>query len=313
MRKILLLDMDGTITPPRGQISQEMISCLLGACRRIEVGIVSGSDFDYIYEQCGRQFVESGIAASIILMPCNGTKVYKYDPDKGAYEQTYGVMMREQMIAGSFRKLLIEIIKAQAEILESTDISASGRFIADRGSTLNWCFIGRDCTKDERLRYSEREDKDSLRHSAIEMVKKNLSGKMVAQLEFALGGQTSIDIFPKGWDKTFALIHFPNYKSWFIGDKCEDGENDSHLYNLLSEFGRAFKTKSPEKTIEIIDMIVDDVISDLNVYKSFSKIEEDFFKSEPNYTNQQKCDEEVVTKRNVIKRIIDSIKDYWYN
>ena len=67
-----------------------------------------------------------------------------------------------------------------------------------------------------------------------------------------LGGNTSFDIYPRGWDKTYALKHFKNYECWFVGDRCEQGGNDAELYNYLAKDNKAFKTDGPEDTVKII-------------------------------------------------------------
>ena len=154
------------------------------------------------------------------------------------------------------------IIKGQAAILDSYDIPISGDFIANRGSTLNWCPIGRSCSAEERKAYTVRPDSESLRLEAIMSLKKRLPDEIADQLEFSLGGQTSIDIFPKGWDKTFSLTHYANHKFWFVGDRCEEGENDVHIYKLLEPHGRGFKTSGPKETIKIIDKIIDDIVAE---------------------------------------------------
>ena len=38
-------------------------------------------------------------------------------------------------------------------------------------------------------------------------------------LMIALGGETSFDIYPIGWDKTYAMKHFKGYKIYFIGSR----------------------------------------------------------------------------------------------
>ena len=70
-----------------------------------------------------------------------------------------------------------------------------------------------------------------------------------------LGGNTSFDIFPNGWDKTFALNHFdgPNWTFWFVGDRCSPTGNDYEIFSALKDTGRAFEVGTPEETVEIID------------------------------------------------------------
>jgi len=69
------------------------------------------------------------------------------------------------------------------------------------------------------------------------------------------GGDTSFDIYPNGWDKTYALRHFAGgeWNFWFVGDRCYENGNDYEIFEYLKETGRAFETGGPEETIEIID------------------------------------------------------------
>jgi len=51
MRKIVLFDMDGTLTKPRKEIEPDMIRTLRSLEKEYEIGIVTGSDFEYIKQQ----------------------------------------------------------------------------------------------------------------------------------------------------------------------------------------------------------------------------------------------------------------------
>ena len=70
-----------------------------------------------------------------------------------------------------------------------------------------------------------------------------------------LGGSTSFDIYPTGWDKTYVIKHLRDYDMFFIGDKCTGTGNDKTLYDMLQP-DNSRETTSPSGTIEIIDEIV---------------------------------------------------------
>ena len=71
----------------------------------------------------------------------------------------------------------------------------------------------------------------------------------------ALGGDTSFDIYPVGWDKTYCLRHFQDYEVWFVGDRCEENGNDKQIYDNLQPKGRSFKTDGIQKTKKIIESL----------------------------------------------------------
>jgi phosphomannomutase len=264
-KTVILLDMDGTITPARGRVQDDMLFCLIGAAQRADLAIVSGSDIDYMLEQCGNDFIEKGYAKTITLMPCNGTKVFKFSSKKGEYVEEFSLSIRDKLGDRGFRTLLSSISKAQAHMLAISDIDASGNFISDRDSTINWSLIGRDSTWDVRKKFTSREDNMSIRLEAIELLISYMKSKLANKLDVVVAGETSIDIYPKGWDKTFALGHFKDgEKVFFIGDRCEVGQNDFHIYQALRGGNASFKTSGPKETIFILDAIVDSLIEELS-------------------------------------------------
>ena len=59
MKNIVLFDMDGTLTPARKEMPQEILDALLVLLQYADIGIVSGSPFEYIKDQCNILFKES--------------------------------------------------------------------------------------------------------------------------------------------------------------------------------------------------------------------------------------------------------------
>jgi len=55
------------------------------------------------------------------------------------------------------------------------------------------------------------------------------------KLEFVSGGQTSIDIYPRGKDKSQALTHMTG-KTIFFGDKCFEGGNDHTIAKKADKY-----------------------------------------------------------------------------
>ena len=49
--EIILFDMDGTLTEPREEAGEDIMEALYDLSKEAEVGIVTGSDIDYIQEQ----------------------------------------------------------------------------------------------------------------------------------------------------------------------------------------------------------------------------------------------------------------------
>ena len=51
LKKIVLFDMDGTITPPRQKFDMSLYEVFSDLAQKSQIGIVTGSDVDYLFEQ----------------------------------------------------------------------------------------------------------------------------------------------------------------------------------------------------------------------------------------------------------------------
>ena len=118
---------------------------------------------------------------------------------------------------------------------------------------INWCPIGRSATPSEREAFVDWDTSftPTYREDERGWLLQDLKSKKL-NLEVKCGGDTSFDIYPAGWDKTYSLEHFPDYDIWFVGDKCEIGGNDKELFDYLYLKGKSFKTTGPDLTLQII-------------------------------------------------------------
>jgi len=72
-------------------------------------------------------------------------------------------------------------------------------------------------------------------------------------LTFSIGGQISFDVFPNGWDKTYALRHVENEgfeEIHFFGDKTFKGGNDYEIFSDPRTVGHT--VTSPADTVNVL-------------------------------------------------------------
>jgi len=255
--KIVLFDMDGTLTPAREKMDETMLSTLIDLQREgYDIGIVSGSDMDYITEQCSLLFeVNSFDYRAVHWFPCNGTKYYRFYKS-GSRQTVYENDMIKLIGKKDYRFLISTCINVQKHIVDTTDCPLTGKFFDYRGSTLNWCPIGRLADKEDRLKWIDLDESLGIRQEWLAHIKFIMKKQGINSLEFKLGGDTSFDIFPTGWDKTFVLQNFSKSDEiFFIGDRCGINGNDKELYDAvkLRLAGDSFQTNGPSKTITIIN------------------------------------------------------------
>lgn len=64
---------------------------------------------------------------------------------------------------------------------------------------LNVSPIGRNCSQSEREEFERFDLQQKIRPKLVEALKKEFSDY---NLQYSIGGQISLDVFPVGWDKT---------------------------------------------------------------------------------------------------------------
>ncbi|XP_041473321.1 phosphomannomutase-like isoform X1 [Lytechinus variegatus] len=231
--KIILFDVDGTLTAARKVIEPDMVSFLGNLMRKYPVGLVGGSDLAKIEEQMGGRdrlnmfdfvFAENGLVAL-----ANGEIIATESIQK---------FMGEDKIQ--------ELINFSLGYLSGVKLPRKrGTFIEFRNGMLNICPIGRSCSYEERGEFSEFDKQHGVRTTMVEALRKEFTKD---GLVFSIGGQISIDAFPTGWDKTYCLrfVEKDFKEIYFFGDKTYKGGNDHEIFEDSRTKG--FTVVSPEDT-----------------------------------------------------------------
>ena len=261
MRPTVLFDMDGTLTPVRQKIEPSMILSLLKLSMIADIGIVTGSGQDYLREQCDDliNHKSTGLKKSITLFPCNGTQKLSYNVKKKDWNLDASAKMIDAMGKGLFDRLIKVLLELQLEVASKEKYSMiplTGNFISYRGSMINWCPMGRDASPSDRQIFEKVDKKFNLRKDLVTKLEIKIRQANIRGIVSALGGNTSVDIYPEGWDKTYSLKHVKTDDVWFVGDRCLPGENDFSLYQKLKPDRRSFRTASTQETMSIIEDII---------------------------------------------------------
>jgi phosphomannomutase len=91
-----------------------------------------------------------------------------------------------------------------------------------------------------------------------------VNSNLIDEITVKLGGDTSFDIYPTGWDKTYALRHFSGRNVWFVGDRARSPKgNDYEIFRACEP--RSFHTSGPEQTKEIVEGITE-ILGGINGY-----------------------------------------------
>ena len=253
--KIVLFDMDGTLTPARKKMEAPILQSLRDIHRAgCEIGIVTGSTMEYIREQCELMFEDMNFDHSQVhYFPCNGTEYIRYQNNKECTQ--YKMSMEEELGSETYREIIFRLIENQHRLkrkLYGKNIPLTGNFIDCRGSMINWCPIGRNASHVDREVWKSLDKQHDIRKNLLDMY---FRAPLYDSISVRLGGSTSFDIFPSGWDKSYVLRNFKKEDTiWFVGDKCTGVGNDRELYEAcrLRNAGGGFETTCPNKTMDVI-------------------------------------------------------------
>jgi len=246
---MLLFDMDETITSAREVIKKEMVFEIYRLCKNHEIGIVSGSDISKIKEQLDPLF-EKNIPMHIF--ECNGTGYYIYQNELKLVKK---VTMKDKIGLDKYKLIMRKLLKIQNSFVGMYQFEVTPPFFEDRGSMVNWSLVGRNSSKKTRDAFYDFDTKHLLRKEYSEMLSLSLNQNTEKGIKVSIGGKTSLDIFPFGWDKTFVFNYVNKESVTFFGDKCLEGQNDYEIYSSLPE-NKRYHVSSPKETLSIIKSMV---------------------------------------------------------
>ena len=253
-RDMVLFDMDGTLTEARKPFASFLSSPLWSLAQVADIGIVTGSDLDYVQEQLQVLIENHSIRYCLHILPCNGTKWLS--PPRApstAHTLRYEAQMEMEIGKDKYRKLIEILIGMQLEVVDY-DIPLTGNFISTRGSMVNWCPTGRSANDKQRRHFKKFDKKNRLRNQMFVKLRSILDANEMQDITVKLGGDTSFDIYPRGWDKTYALRHFDDRNIWFVGDRAHSPKgNDYEIFQACG--ARSYHTSGPEETRDIVDSI----------------------------------------------------------
>jgi phosphomannomutase len=245
-----IFDMDGTLTESRRCITRETLAALklLGPTK---LYLVTGSDMVKVVEQMGTDVLLERFER---VMACNGTRVWNcnidLDDETKAYEPDliHKVSLTDHYSQADINHITSTLLKLAAD---NHTKYKTGTFVEWRDSQINFSLIGRNCTIEQRDDYAKWDSKSGERDKAIEQLEKTFQGW---GLSFRKGGQISIDITRKGWDKSYAFrsIKEKPEKCVFFGDRIDGNGNDSDIAVLCKTY---HEVSGPEETVEIIKSV----------------------------------------------------------
>lgn len=249
-RTLVLTDIDGTLTKSRLPITTDMKEFLKELNKKVYIALVGGSDLAKIAEQMvpdsrnkdTEQLIENLIRSYDYVFAENGLVAYHGQELIG--KQNILDKLTERQIQTFINFVL-------AYFSQLTLPVKRGNFIELRNGLINISPIGRSCSQTEREQFFEYDQKHNVRERMVQVLRQQFDGTDI-EMDFSIGGQISIDCFPKGWDKRFCLQFIRNKfdRIYFFGDKTFPGGNDYEIFQ--DPLTTSYSVQSPEQTKQIL-------------------------------------------------------------
>jgi len=200
--RAFIFDMDGTLTPSKQIIHKDFYEFLFSFCESHSVYIVSGADYEQIVKQLGGEIISECDA----IFPCSGNE-----------ERILGKVVFSEPWIPSER-----LINHLGAICEASEYPFKlGNHIELRMGMLNFSIVGRPASKENRRIYKAWDTEFKERQECALYLKENFNG-----LNAVVAGETGLDIFPKGKDKSQILKRFLSRETIYFGDNIHPQGND---------------------------------------------------------------------------------------
>jgi len=229
--KKFIFDVDGTLTPSRQAMNSDFQKWFIGFQEHNFTYLVTGSDRVKTLEQVGTMVYNFATR----VYNCSGSDVW---------EQDNNIYTNNWTLPESAHSWLSEQLEFSAFPLRT------GLHFEHRPGMVNFSIVGRNATLGERKFYVEWD----LQHSERDLIAYNFN-LLFPDIEARVGGETGIDIHPKGCDKSQILRDFdPNDELHFFGDAMHPEGNDYPLKKEIidKDLGLCYNIKNWEETWKIL-------------------------------------------------------------
>ena len=229
--KRFIFDVDGTLTPSRQPMDTEFQKWFIGFQEQNFTYLVTGSDRIKTHEQVGNHVYNFAHR----VYNCSGSDVW---------EQDKNVHTSDWHLPELPTQFLTQCMT------ESEFVLRTGLHFEHRPGMCNFSVVGRNATLGERKLYVEHDVRINERNRIAKAFE-----TMFPDIQAKVGGETGIDIFPRGSDKSQILRDFDsNDEIHFFGDAMHAEGNDYPLKKEIidKDLGVCYNIKSWEETWNIL-------------------------------------------------------------
>ncbi len=245
-KKIIVFDIDGTITKSKMPIDKEMATLLSTLLLKKTVVLVSGEKFLLFKKLIVSKLQNTpSVLKNLVLLPTNAAMCYVYK--RGKWVRLYNLKIskkEEKEILKQFHGAL-----KRAGFIPPAHIY--GKTIEYRGTEVVFSALGQNAPLSKKTKWNKTHD---TRKKIKNILEKNLSG-----FDAKIAGLTSIDVIREGIDKAYGVRRVKKYfhartkDMLFVGDMIIPGGND---YPVVKTGVEWIRVGSPKETKKLIKSLI---------------------------------------------------------
>ena len=226
-----LFDIDGTLTYSRQKIDTDFENFMFDFSSVNKVAFVTGSNMEKTVEQIGERLFKKVDYS----FNCAGNEIWQH-----------GVLIHKNVWEPP--QLLLDYLDRLLE--KSKFQNKTGKHIEVRNGMVNFSIPGRNSDSDIRKKYVQW-DRSTLERFHLQ---EKLSNRFT-NLDIFLGGDTGLDIYPKGKSKEQVLEFLKvkeKEKTYYFGDQIFRYGND---YGIAMKCDHRYSVKNWKDTFEILHFL----------------------------------------------------------
>lgn len=252
-KKVIIFDLDGTITQSKSNLEPEMANLLCALLKQKKVAVIGGGK----YEQFKNQFLKflkcpKQNLKNLFLFPTNSTAFYKF---KNGWQKIYEYQLKKSEVKKILKAFNLTFKKFNYGHPQKT----YGPIIENRKAQITFSALGQEVVKKLGSKGLKLKKEWNKKNNKLRIAMARYLQKILPEFEVKVGGLTSIDITRKGLDKAYGIKQIAKVLKTkisdmtFIGDALYRGGND---YPAKKTGILCIQVKGPYDTQKIIEKII---------------------------------------------------------
>lgn len=245
-KKIIIFDIDGTITKSKMPIDKEMAGLISTLLSKKKVALISGEKYSLFKKQIVSKLSKSSSGLqNLVLLPTNAAMFYVYKNNK--WERLYNLRISKREETEILKQLHI----ALKRIGFINPKHNHGKIIEYRGTEVVFSALGQKAPLSEKSEWNKKHD--------VRLKIKNILERRLPGFDAKVAGLTSIDVIREGIDKAYGVQKIKKYFNvqtkdiLFVGDMIIPGGNDYPVVKTGVEY---IKVNSPRETKKVIQSLL---------------------------------------------------------